>query len=368
MVIEGVGVIGAEKNSLFICEKLLSSGFQVRVYDSFKDNLALMMAKLKWRLLSQNKQRLIDNIEPIQEFYKFKGAELIIETVNKSFEERYLYFSKILKEVGDNCIIAIDASIPVVNSFEKINILPIERVVGINPSRVFPFSIIEISKTKYTDLNVLNDFIQFVEKLGSKYVVVEDRPGGILFRLNRVYLNASFKTLYNGKGFPNEIDAAIKKMTSSIYGPFEYLDNLGIDYDYNTSVSICEMLNDKNELNPHEIELKLLQYGQLGVKSGLGIYIYEDGRIVGENPFLSNMVKYLGLRKVDDSEIFSDIMISVLEKAKEISKEMMIGEQDIENITKINFGWEYGIFGYQKKYPQLFVAKEKSEFDNLDNF
>ncbi len=367
MSIEGIGIIGANRRSVILAEMLLVKGFQIRVYDSFRDSLNIMMSKLKWSLNQKNKSELLSNIEAIQEYSKFKGADLVIETSSKTPEERFLYFSKILKEVDSNCIMALNSTIPLITSFEKISVLPAERVVGLNFSDVFPNSFMEVSKTDYTDLGVIERFSEFMDKLGVKYSIISDRPGGIMERLARVYINSAFEVLFKGKGFPYEIDSAMKEMTGSVYGPFEFLDIISIDYDYNTALKLYEMLN-RESLKPHEIELKLLQYGQLGRKSNLGIYIYEDGLIAGENPILPNIIKYLGLKKVEKEEIFSDIMIPVLEEAKQIAKEIMIGEQDIENITKLCFGWSFGIFGFQKKYPALFVVKEKSEFDNLDTF
>ncbi len=367
MPIEGIGIIGANKRSFLLSRLLIEKGFQVRVYDSFKDSLNILMSKLRWVFLKENKEELLMNIEAIQDYSKFRGADLIIETTIKTPEERFLYFSKIIKEVEDNCIFAVNSSIPIINSIEKISILPIEKTVGINFPEVFSNIILEVSKTRYTNVDVIENMESFLDKLGIKYSIINDIPGGIFERLTRVYINSAFTTLYKGKGFPYEIDNAIKELTFSNYGPFEYLDIIGIDYDYNTGLRLYEMLK-RESIKPTEIELKLLQYGQLGKKSNLGVYIYEDGNIAGENPILPAIIQYLGLRKVNKTEIFSDIMIPVFNEATEISKEIMIGEQDIENITKYTFGWSNGIFSLQKKYSELFVVKEKTEFDNLDTF
>lgn len=367
MSIEAIAIIGANRRSTILSELLLMKGFQIRVYDSFRDSLNIMMAKIKWNLSKNSRLDLLSNVEAVQDYSKFKGADLIIETSLKTSEERFLYFSKILKEITSDCIIALNTNVPLLTSFERMSILPVERVVGLNFSEVFTNSIMEVSKSEYTDLCVINKFTEFMDRLSVKYSIINDKPGGIMERLTRVYINSTFDVLFKGKGFPNEIDGAIKEMAGSIYGPFEFLDIISVDYDYNTALRIYEMLN-RETIKPHDIELKLLQYGQLGRKSNLGVYIYEDGNIVGENPILSNIIKYLGLRKVEKEEIFSDIMIKVLNEAKQIAKEVMIGEQDIENITKLALGWSFGIFGLQKKYPSLFVVKEKSEFDNLDTF
>jgi 3-hydroxyacyl-CoA dehydrogenase len=366
-MIEGVAIVGANRKSAMLCEILLMKGFQIRVYDSFKDFLGILMSRIRWNLSKNNRLDLIENIEPIQDFSKFRGADIVIEIENKTFEERYLYFSKIMKEVDEKCIFALNSDIDLIKTFEKIPFLPLERVIGINFLDVFKDTIFEISKTDYTQIETIQKVSDFVDKLSLKHCIISYKPGGIMRRLMSVYINSAFTVLVKGKGFPSEIDDAIKKFTRSIYGPFEMLDIIGIDYDYNKTLLLYDAFK-KEILKPNEIELKLLQYGQLGKKSNMGVYIYEDGKIVGENPVLPSIIKYLGLRHVEDKEMFSDIMIPILEESKEIAKEIMVGEQDIENITKYFFGWDVGIFSLQKKYPDAFIIKQKTEFDNLDTF
>lgn len=368
MAIEGIGIIGANKRSLVLANHLAINGFQIRIYDNFRDSLNILSAKLRWSFKKENRTDILSNVETIQDYSKFKGADLIIETSDKSFEERFLYFSKIIKEVGPECIIAVNPFIPIVSSLQKLQMLPAERVVGLDFSEVFPCQFMEVSSTDYTDVGVTQNFVSFVEKLGVKYSVINDRPGGMMERLTRVYINSAFAVLSKGKGTPYEIDSAMKELTGSKYGPFEFLDIRGIDYDYNSAVRIYELLPNRVVMQPDEIEMKLMQYGHTGRKANLGLYIYEGGDIVGENPVLPAIIKYLGLKEVDKTEIFSDIMIPVLSEAKQLASEIMIGEQDIENVTKLSFGWNFGIFGFQKKNPELFVVKEKSEFDNLDTF
>ena len=368
MSIEGIGIIGATRKSFNIACILVEKGFQVRVYDSFKESLAVFMAKIKWRLERDGKSDFLSNIDVVQEYSKFRGADLILDFSGKTFEERFLYFSKFLKEVDSRCIIGINSVFPLITNFERINILPYERTVGVTVGELFPISVMEVSKTNYTELGVIETFLEFLNRLGIKGVVINDTPGGIIERLYRVYFNSAFDVLYKGKGFPSYIDESIKSLTNSGYGPFELLDLRSIDYDYNTSVVISEMIPHKNNLKPNEIEHKIFQYGQLGKKSSVGIYLYEDGQIVGENPVLPNIIQYLGLRQTSKEEIFSDVMIPLYNEAVEIAKELMVGEQDIESITKDIFGFEHGVFGYKQIYPELFVKKERSEFDNLDVF
>jgi len=370
MKIEAVGIIGASDIGVYLSEIFISSGFQVRIYDDFRDSLNIAMAKIKWSLSKSGKYDLISNIEPIQEYSKFQGADIIIESVNKTIEERNLFFGKILNSVAENCIFGVCANVfPLKYIFENIQIMPVERTIGlnfINPVKISNF--VEIIKTDKTNEGVIDLVFDMFSRLKKNYILVKDNPGQIVDRLTRIYIISAFKTLQSGKGFPNEIDTKFKEISGASMGPFEYLDLIGLDYDYNSCLNIWEMLGKPERLKPSDLEMRLVQYGQLGRKSTIGIYIYEDGKIVGENPILPNLIKYLGLRTASKEEIFSDIILPVIEESKILAPEIMASEHDIEKSAKYAFNWEKDPFAYLRERPELFQKKVKSEFDELETF
>jgi len=370
MKIEAVGIIGASDVGMALAEIFISAGFQVRIYDDFKDSLNIGMAKIKWSLSKAGKSNLISNIEPIQEYSKFKGADIVIETTSKTIEERNLLFGKIANEVSQSCIFGICANIfPLKYIFENIPLMPVERTVGLNflkPIKTNNF--MEVIKSDKTNEGVIDLILDMCSKLGKNHVLVKDNPGQIVERLTRIYMISAFKTLQSGKGFPNEIDTKFKEISGASIGPFEYLDFIGLDYDYNSCLNIWEMLGKPDRLKPSDLEMRLVQYGQLGKKSTIGIYIYEEGQIVGENPILPNIVRYLGLRTAGKEEIFSDIMSPVVEEAKVLAAEIMASEHDIEASARYAFGWPKGPFTYLREKPEIFEKKVKSEFDELEAF
>lgn len=370
MDIEAVGIIGASLTGTSLAELFVSSGFQVRVYDNFKDSLNLSMAKIKWSLKKAGKENLLDNIEPIQEYAKFNGADIVIETVSKTIEERTLLFNKITKELTSNCITVVFAnSAGLKETLENIVCLKPQNTVAINWLKpVRSNNVVEVIKTEKTSDITIEAVNRMLVRLGKSSVIVPDNPGQIAERIARVYILAAFRTLYAGKGFPCDIDCAFKEISAAKYGPFEYLDYIGLDHDYNFCLKIWESLGKPERLKPCELEQRLVQYGQLGKKTTIGMYIYEDGEIVGENPILPNIVKYLGLRTVSKEEIFSEILMPVVEECKILASEIMIGEYDIEKTIKAAFGWTKGPFAYLRENPQLLQVKKISEFDKLDPF
>ena len=370
MPIEAIGIIGASTLGASIAELFVKNGFQVRIYDNFKDSLNIAMAKIRWSLKKEDKMDLFENIEPIQEYEKFNGADIVIEAISKSVEERNIIFSKIVKHLTPNCIIAAYCNIDTIkNLLSNISCLDEERTIALNfVNPVSSNNLVEIVKTDRTPDIILEEVGAMLSRIGKTSVIVKDNPGQIVERIARVYTISAFKVLYSGKGFPSEIDSAFKKISGAEIGPLEYVDYIGLDYDYNACLSIWQALGKVDRFKPSDIETRLVQYGQLGKKTTIGIYIYEDGKIVGENPMLENIVKYLGLKKVSEEEIFSDIIKPIIEESRILASEIMASEYDIEKSLKLAFNWPKGPFSYSREMPDLLEVKKKSEFDNLDTF
>jgi 3-hydroxybutyryl-CoA dehydrogenase len=247
--------------------------------------------------------------------------------------------------------------------------LPKERTLGfhfIKPVRTNP--LVEVVRTDAVTDEYIEAAANLLRKIGKTPIIVKDNPGQIVERLTRPFSLAAFRLLDAGKGCPHEIDSAFKEVAQAPAGPFEAVDFAGLDADYNASDFIYSALGKPERLAPSATELRLVQYGQLGRKATIGFYIYEEGRIVGENPILPNLVKYLGLKKVAKEEIFAEIMRPVVEEARILAAEVMASEYDIETAMKLAMGWPKGPFAYSRDNGAMLAKKTVSEFDKLDTF
>ncbi len=369
MSIKAVGILGANTIGTGIAEIFALNGFQVRIYDNFKDSLTLSMAKIKWSLSAQGKEELFSNIEPIQDFSLFKGADIIIEVIGKELDERGIIFNKLVQSADPNCIVAVYAGIAPIEEILERSDLPADKTVGFHFVKpVKKNQLVELIKTDKTKDDTIEACMELLRKARKTPIMVKDNPGAIVERLLRPFFLSAFRLLESGKGFPHEIDEAFKEIGKASYGPFEMIDYMGLDADYRATKQIYERLSKPERLAPSDMELRLVQYGQLGRDSTIGFYIYEDGKIVGENPILSNIVKYLGLKKVRKEEIFAELLRPVIEEAKLLASEIMASEYDIETAVKIGFNWPKGPFSYHRENEPLFKKKVVSEFDQLDSF
>jgi 3-hydroxybutyryl-CoA dehydrogenase len=369
MEIKAIGIIGANSIGSGAAEVFVKNGLQVRLYDDFKDSLSVSLAKIRWSLAKEGKEAMADGIEGIQDMAQFKGADIIIEAASKSPEERKVYFPKLLKYLDPGCVVAARCAVQPLREIIDYTELPRERTLGfhfIKPVRSNP--LVEVVRTDQTGDACLEAAAALLRRIGKTPIIVKDNPGQIVERLVRPFSLAAFRLLEAGKGSPHEIDEAFKAVSGAQAGPFEAADFAGLDADYNASDSIYNALGKPERLLPSAAELRLVQYGQLGRKSTIGLYIYEEGRIVGENPILPNLVKYLGLKKISSEETFAELMRPVVEEAKLLAAEIMASEYDIETAMKLAMSWPKGPFSYNRDFAQLLEKKKVSEFDKLDTF
>ncbi|MCG2725376.1 MAG: 3-hydroxyacyl-CoA dehydrogenase family protein [Elusimicrobia bacterium] len=369
MSINAIGILGANTIGAGMAEIFALNGFQVRIYDNFKDSLMLAMAKIKWSLSKQGKEEFFSNIEPVQDLSLFKGADIIIEAISKELDERRMIFNKLASVVNPDCIVAVYSGIVPLEEILESSDLPEDKTVGfhfIKPVR--KNQLVELIKTDKTKDDTIEACMELLRKAHKTPIMVKDNPGAIVERLLRPFFLSAFKLLESGKGFPHEIDAAFREVGKAPYGPFEMVDYMGLDADYQATKQIYERLSKPERLAPSDMELRLVQYGQLGRDSTIGFYLYEDGKIAGENPILSNIVKYLGLKKVGKEDIFAELLRPVIEEAELLASEIMASEYDIETAVKIAFSWPKGPFSYHREMATLFKKKVVSEFDNLDSF
>ena len=369
MEIKAIGIMGSNSTGTGAAELFLKNGYQVRLYDDFKDSLSIALARISWSLKQAGSEELLGNIEGVQDLSKFNGADIVIECAAKSPDERKAYFSKLRKHLDQHCVVAARCGVRPLSEIIEYTELPRERALGfhfIKPVR--SNLLVEVVRTDHTKDEYLEAAAGLLRKIGKTPVIIKDNPGQIVERLTRPFMLAALRLLESGKGYPHEIDSAFKEVSGAACGPFEMADFAGLDSDLQATEAIYAALGKPERLAPSPTQLRLVQYGQLGRKTTIGYYIYEEGRIVGENPVLPNMIKYLGLKKTFKEDIFAELMRPVVEEAKLLASEIMASEYDIETAVKLGFGWPKGPFAFSRDMAHMMEKKKVSEFDKLDTF
>ncbi len=369
MEMKAIGIIGATGTGTGAAELFVKNGFQVRLYDDFKDSLAVALAKISWALERDGRGGLLGNIEGVQDLAKFSGADIVIEAASKSDEERRAYFGRLRPHLAPGCAVAARCAVKPLSALLATADLPSELTLGLHFIKpVRSNQLAELVRTERTSDACIEAVAALLRGIGKTPVIVKDNPGQIVERLARPFMLAALRLLEAGKGRPHEIDTAFKAVSGAAAGPFELADLSGLDSEYSAAEAVFGALGGPERLRPSPVLQRLVQYGQLGRKSTIGFYIYEEGKIVGENPILQNVVRYLGLKKTSEGEIFGELMRPVVEEARLLASEIMASEYDIETAVKLAFGWPKGPFAFSRDFAALLEKKKVSEFDNLDTF
>ncbi|PPL20087.1 3-hydroxyacyl-CoA dehydrogenase NAD-binding domain-containing protein [Microterricola pindariensis] len=208
------------------------------------------------------------------------GTGLIIEAVPEKLELKQKVFADIEARVGDDVIIATNTSgIPITTMAESMS--HPGRLIGMhwsNPPHLIPM--IEIIPGQATDLALVDKLVEIVKAFNYTPVVEKEIPGFVENRVLYAILRECMALLEEGIVTPEGLDACVKwgiGYKLSVVGPTRLLDMAGLDI-YQAVSSYLNKELDVSTDTPQFIKDKIAA-GQLGFKSGGGMYEYGEGDV-----------------------------------------------------------------------------------------
>ena len=86
---------------------------------------------------------------------------------------------------------------------------------------------------------------EICQSLGTEYLGVDDRVGMVTPRVISMIINEAFYTLQEGTATAEDINLAMKLGTNYPYGPFEWVDKIGIKNVYEVLAAVYEDTKDE---------------------------------------------------------------------------------------------------------------------------
>lgn len=274
----GGGVMGGA-----IASVMAEKGFEARLRDLDPAALDAALGEHRQQIGRKQKRRRItraqangafDRLETTTEAIGFSRCDLAIEAVAERLDVKRAVLGELANLMGDDAVLATNTSSLSVDEIAETIPHP-ERVIGLhffNPVRRMP--LVEIVRGSKTSDEVVARAARFALDLGKTPVVTRDVAGFLVNRLLGPYLDEAVRLVEQGAD-PAIVDAALVDFGMPM-GPLELIDEVGLDIAAHAAASLeaayGERMVSSKWLQP------LVDAGQLGKKTGAGIYLWSKGK------------------------------------------------------------------------------------------
>ena len=336
--IKEVTVVGSGLMGHGIAEVVALAGIKVHLEDAFPEALEKAKGSIKNSLARMVKSGKLtqENADKVFAGMNFttdlKGAvsssDMIIEAVPEIPDLKV----KLLKEISQYC--RPDAIIASNTSNIRISTLAQEvsnpqRLLGLhffNPPVVL--KLVEVIKSEKTSDEVFELTYQFSKKLGKTPIkVLKDTPGFVVNRITAPESLLFCQILEKGLAKPEEIDAFSKSQGLPM-GVYELMDYVGID----TVVHSLNYYRDAldKEFGKCTYFNQFMERKELGLKSGKGFYIWENGKAQIPSAAPSTVVDLM------------DVLVLDINEAAKLIEEGVAEPADIETGVKLGMNRPFG--------------------------
>ena len=290
-----VAVMGAGTMGRGIAQVAASAGHPVMLYDvaekHTQDAIEFIGQRLedsfqKGKITENSKVQVLKNIKPVHALDELFKAKLIVEAVIEDLEIKQELFCRLESVLEAESILSTNTSSLDLNKIVT-NLKRPERFVGMHFFNPVPvMALVEIIHTAETDPRITEFVSKLVKKWGKIPVHVRNSPGFIVNRAARPFYGEALGILTDGATDAATCDAIFRDCGGFRMGPFELMDLIGLDVNFEVTTQVWESFDRHPRFEPSRIQQNLVDSGKLGRKSGQGFYDYSPGT---ETPDTENL-------------------------------------------------------------------------------
>jgi 3-hydroxyacyl-CoA dehydrogenase/enoyl-CoA hydratase/3-hydroxybutyryl-CoA epimerase len=270
-----VHVIGAGTMGSDIAMWAALSGYKVTLQDIDDSVIAKAMAR-SWKFYKKRfsgQEHLInevyDRLIPDKKGFGIPSADIVIEAIIENIDIKRDLYTQLESKMKGTAILATNTSSIKLEVLSSKMQNP-ERLVGIhffNPVPKMP--LVEVVYSDITSTDVIEKSMAFCRHIDKLPLKVKSSPGFLVNRVLMPTLIEAINMLDEGY-LKEEIDASFTDFGMPM-GPLKLADTVGLDVCYFVMDIISEDLGLKI---PSRLE-RLVENGNLGIKSGTGFYMYD---------------------------------------------------------------------------------------------
>ena len=323
----GAGVMGGD-----IAAICAMRGLTVTLQDTAPDRLAPAVKRaaqlFKRRLRDERRVRdALDRLIPDVSGAGARQADVIIEAIFENLPAKRELFAKLESLAKPEAILATNTS-----SLKLVDIATAlkdpSRLVGIHFFNPVPLlQLVEVVQSAQTRPELARKAAAFVRTIDKLPLPVKDSPGFLVNRVLGPYMQNAFRLIDEGTK-PETIDAAMESFGMPM-GPAELADTVGLDICLHAGESLAKAAGGGVQV-PKILKSKV-DAGQLGKKSGQGIYRWENGKPVKGQP------------DAWGPELVEQLIAPYLTEAQRVLEEGLVADADLVDAGLI-FGTGFAPF------------------------
>ena len=264
-----------------ISQLCAQSGFPTTLYDLDQSILdrASTNIQANWESAQQKGKLSSSDMDKALHLLRFTSnindctADLVIEAIVEKEQVKASLFKQLESLNTPKSILATNTSSLSVTKIAE-SIVQRERVIGLHFFNPAPLMrLVEVVSTKYNERLLINQVVQFANKLGKTAVICKDAPGFIVNHVARPYYLEALHLASTGQADFATIDELLETSGFKM-GPFKLMDLIGNDVNYAVSCSVYEAMGKPERLKPSLIQKERVDKGELGRKTKKGYYVY----------------------------------------------------------------------------------------------
>jgi 3-hydroxybutyryl-CoA dehydrogenase len=351
-----IGIVGAGAMGAGIAQVAAMAGNEVRLFDTSseaKNNALLKITESINKLVAKGQVSPAEGVAITGRIYlcekleTFADCDVVIEAIIEDLGVKKALFINLESVVSTDCILATNTSSLSVTSIASSLDRP-ERCIGVhffNPPVLM--KLVEVVPAIQTNSDITNQVKEMIESWGKTVVLAKDTPGFIVNKVARPFYSEAIRILEEGIADVVTIDQAMTENGFKM-GPFTLMDFIGHDVNYRVTESVWKSFFYDSRYRPSFTQLRLLEAGYLGKKSGKGFYDYT----------IENTVKPVEDASLKNS-VFLRIISMLINEAADTVWQQICSKDDVELAMKLGVNYPKGLLewgselGYQKIVDHL---------------
>jgi 3-hydroxybutyryl-CoA dehydrogenase len=287
--IQTVAVIGAGTMGAGIAQICAQAGWDTRLYDAFPDGLEAGMARIdafwnkgidRGKTTAEQKLDWSTNLSAVTDLSKaVHDVDLVIEAVPEILDLKREIFSQLDSLAPPNAILGTNTSGLKISEIAEATSRP-EMVIGMHFFNPVPImKLLELVRHEHVSESTIQLAKEVGSAMGKSCILVNDVPGFATSRLGVVLGNEAIRMLADGVASATDIDTAMRLGYKHPMGPLELSDLVGLDVRRDILNNLAEAFADES-YRPHPLLNQLVEAGELGKKTEIGIYDWSTGEKV----------------------------------------------------------------------------------------